>query len=264
VEGFGGSTQILVISLVVAGIVAMIQTNDNVRGIEITACRAEPVAAGEEALLALAVTNVTDRERLGLKVRFREGWKLKGAGEIPVLRGRETRNVELRIPTSRRGAYPIPSVWVSSVSPVGLCFAWKIFPGRGNFYVFPRGRSWKPVPEETGQEGRAAGKGIEDVSGHRAYAAGDLLSRVDWRVFARTEKLAVRTFEGNGKTRALLRWEDTAFLEDREERLEQLSFWISECAVGKRPFDLVLGGAACSERNLAGCRIALATFRGDG
>lgn len=259
IGGFGGPPQVLVVSLLVAGIVAMFQTNENLRGISVVSSHSEPVEAGTDAVLTLAVANASGSERLGLRVRWREGWKLNGGAVIPVLRAGETASVTLRVPTNCRGRHPAPEICVSSVLPVGLCFAWKLFPSRGFVHVFPRGRSWR---RPTADVGGGAGRGCEgeDVGGHRAYAPGDMLSRLDWRVFARTGKPVVRTLEGGGAAREILRWEDTSFLADPEDRLAQLSFWVAESALAGRPFDLHLAGAVSSERNLAGCRIALATF----
>ncbi|TSA31554.1 MAG: DUF58 domain-containing protein [Verrucomicrobiaceae bacterium] len=262
-DGFGSPAQGLVIALVVAGIVAMIRTNENLRGIEITSCRCEPVEAGGDAVLELGVTNTSNRGCLGLKVRFRDRWKLHGTGTIPSLHAGETRTVEVRVPTSRRGGFPVPSIWVSSNLPAGVCFAWKIFPKCGKYHVYPLGRSWKQAPPGDGpdkEEGREKRTGTEDVSGHRAYEPGDLLARMDWKVFARTGRLAVRSFDAHGAEQLLLRWEDTAFLQSEEDRLDQLSFWVTECLRGRRPFELRLGGGKFNERNPAACRVALATF----
>ena len=102
----------------------------------------------------------------------------------------------------------------------------------------------------------------DDVSGHRPYHPGDRLSRLDWRVFARTGELVVRTLEDGGEEEVLLRWTDTRFLKDPERRLEQLSFWMNQCVQEGRPFSLVLGGVGegLSSANLAACREALAVF----
>lgn len=263
-EGVAAPAQVLVISLVVCGIVALFRSNDNLRGIEITSCRTEPVAAGDEALVELAVTNRSVRERLGLKVRVRHGWKLVGSGWIPVLRAGETRMVDVRLPTSRRGGFPIPAIWVSSNLPVGACFAWKVFSNGASFYAYPRGRSWRPAPAGEGapnEPGTNARPGPEDVSGHRAYEPGDLIARMDWKIFARTGRLAVRTFDARAGEPVLLRWEDTGFLASGEDRLEQLSFWVSECLRVRRAFELRLGRGTFSHHNPAACRVALATFR---
>ncbi|MEI6491151.1 MAG: hypothetical protein WCO94_01285, partial [Verrucomicrobiota bacterium] len=64
-HGFGGLPQTLVISFVVAGIVALIQTNENLRGVMLVSCQSQPVPVGGEAVLDVQLQNSCDRERLG-------------------------------------------------------------------------------------------------------------------------------------------------------------------------------------------------------
>ncbi len=256
-QGFGGSPQVLVIALLVAGIVVLIQTNDNLRGISLSAGRVSPVPAGTDAVIRLLVTNSSPTEHLGLKVRYRKGWRLHGQVEIPIIEAGGAIRVEIRIPTGRRGIFPIPAIWVSSNLPAGLCFAWKVLQDAGTHAVYPLGRSWRGLPGEP----VTAKFGGEEVAEFRPFVTGDPLSRVDWKVFARTGTMTVRTFEDPGGRQAL-RWKDTAFLEDTEDRLEQLSAWIHAAARLGKGFDLHLGGTILSERNLDACRAALAGWRG--
>lgn len=262
--GARGVSQTLGIALVVAGIVALIQSNENLRGVEITGCRSLPVAAGEEVTLELIVRNSSDRERLGLRVRT--GWRIRphAGADLPVLGPLETATVQLRLPTGRRGRHQVPPLWVCSIMPVGLCFAWKVFPAVGDYLVYPTPRG---VPLDHGalggnEYGVRQGQGSDDVSGHRPYSPGDMLARLDWRVFARSGKLVVRAFEEGGGNEVVLRWEDTRFLKHNEERLEQLSFWVTQCVLEGRSFTLLLGGGhgPLNSDNLTACHEALATF----
>ncbi|MEI6492410.1 MAG: DUF58 domain-containing protein, partial [Verrucomicrobiota bacterium] len=200
----------------------------------------------------------------GLRVRLRSGWRLVGNARIPVLRPGERVTVRLRVPAPRRGCYPHPPLWVSSDLPFGICFAWKILEGGGQIVVYPRpvGQPMAEVLAGLGEAGNEVRAGADEISGHRPYVAGDLLSRLDWRVFAKSGKLAVRTFEADGGCRVKLRWEDTAILGDPETRLEQLSFWISDCVARKKPFQLLIGSPSrqLNETNLNACRAVLAAF----
>lgn len=262
IHGFGGLPQTLVISLVVAGIVALIQTNENLRGVALVSCHSQPVPEGGEVVLEVTFANFSDRDRLGLQVRTRAGWKLSGGASLPVLRPGERKTVRLSLPAKVRGRYENPDIWVSGTFPLGLCFAWKTFSASGVHYVYPRpvGRPFEEVIFNGNGEGVLEQKGTDDVGGHRPYVAGDLLARMDWKVFARSEKLVVKTFEGSGGDRILLRWEDTAFLDDPEARLRQLSFWISECQGRRRIFELHLPSGGVSGENPTACRVTLATF----
>lgn len=265
-HGFGGLPQVLVISLVVAGIAALFQTNENLHGLMLVSCRSRPVPAGGETEFAVTLANLSTHEQTGLQVRTRAGWKLSHGPRIPLLKPGERRTVRLLLPAPRRGRYPNPDIWVASTFPLGLCFAWKNFSGTGNRFVYPQpsGRTLAEVLQGGGGEGiRAVQKGMEDIKDHRPYVAGDPLSRINWKIFAKSSRLVVKTPEGTGGDKIRLRWEDTAFLDDPEARLSQLSLWVSECLADMRPFELQLGALPghLHERNPDACRIALAIFQ---
>lgn len=264
-------TQMLGITLLIAGVVAMIQSNENLRGMEIIGCRTDPVAVGEKVVLEINVQNRSKNERIGLHIRrgwlWRQAWKHRGepTARLPIIRAQETITMPLDLPATKRGRHRIPTLWLSSMMPVGLCFAWKTFEKNGDYFVYPKP---KGIPLE-GDDHHGLGAlrgtqdgGSEDVSGHRPYEPGDPLSRMDWRVFARTGKVVVRTLEEGGRGTLDLRWEDTQFLEGTEPRLEQLSYWIAQCVRENRPFRLTLNNSRddLNHRNVVACYEALATF----
>lgn len=267
-----GLTQTLGIALVVAGLVALIQSNENLRGVTIIGCHATPVPVGETPILEITLRNASTRERIGLQVRTGIKWtralfvRSKSTSWVPVLEGGETASTTLTLPPMRRGRHVVPELWVYSIMPVGLCFAWKSFAKSGEYFVYPRpiGVSLESVGHPGISQGINQGQegGNEDVSGHRPYEAGDPLTRMDWRVFARTGKVVVRTLEEGSGGEVTLRWEDTRFLTDDEARLEQLSYWIAQCVREGRIFRLELGASRreLSSRNVAACYEALATF----
>jgi uncharacterized protein (DUF58 family) len=250
VQGLGGPAQILVIALLVAGIVVLFETNDNLRTLEAEVQPVTPAEAGTDALLRVTVTNRGRRPRLGLRLRGRRGWRSVGRADIPLLAPGATATIELEWPAGARGLQPAPPLWLSSTYPAGLCFAWKSFPGRMHIPVYPRGRSWRELP------GGGADRGAGDVAGHRPYAPGDPPSRVDWKILAKSGRLAVRDLEDAG--RIAIAWEDTDFLPSAEDRLAQMSAWLDECAGRGARFEFRLGPSILNERSLDACRIALA------
>jgi uncharacterized protein (DUF58 family) len=263
VQGFGGPIQVLVIALVISGIVGLILTNDNLRGIDVLSCRAEPVPAGEPVVLEVVVANTSREERAGLRVRYRAGWSLRGGAEIPALAAGTLRTISISLPATLRGAHAVPQIVVSSCLPVGLCFAWKIFPEPWKYFVYPKGKSWRPVPMGSGTGSGGKEHGRDDVDGYRAYVPGDPPSRIDWRVFARTGRPVVRTFEGGARTATIFRWEDTDFLEDTENRLEQFSEWTTACMRAGTPFEAEFQGTIFSDKSVRPLRVALAAYGGE-
>lgn len=253
-QGFGGPAQMLVIALAVAGIVVLIETNENLRGIHLSVARVDPVPAHGEILVRLTLTNLSCRERFGLRVRCRDGFRLVGRSE-PVSRVAPGGALALTIslPAGARGIRPLPDVWVSSTFPAGLCFSWKVFRTGARAVVYPHGRSWRDLP------GRQQAGGAGDVGGRKPYTRGDPPARIDWKSYARRERLEIRSPDSLPAMH--IRWEDTAFLGDTESRLEQLSAWIDACQRERLRFQFSLGTEHGDELSIPACRTALAGFR---
>lgn len=257
-NGGTGLTQTLGIGLLVAGLVGMIQTNGHLRGLTLAGTTSEPTPAGSEASVLITLRNTSDQEKVGLRVSFA---RHKTAVTVDAIGPHQSAMVRLPLPARARGLQEIPAVRVSSVFPYGLCIAWRIFPPHASLVVYPTPRG-RPLLHEASASGLSPGqeRGAEDVIGHGPYHPGDPLTRLDWRIFARTGKLLVRTLEGGGHGDRVLRWRDTAFLPDPEDRLRQLALWLDQCRRSGLPFRLELGtGNHLTHRNVRACLEALAT-----
>ncbi|MFZ4597051.1 MAG: DUF58 domain-containing protein [Terrimicrobiaceae bacterium] len=265
-----GLTQTLGITLMVAGVVVLIQSNENLRGLQIAGCRSVPVAAEDDAILELTLRNNSAAEHVGIWVGegipWRRFWKRnpRQRAWVPLIASETSVTLRLPVPTSRRGRFEVPTLWISSVMPYGLGFAWKVVQPEGSYSVYPtpRGIGLKDIGNGGRFSGTSISEGSADVTGHRPYESGDLLSRIDWRIYARTNRLMIRTLEDGGSNEIILRWHDTDFWDDDEKRLEQLSYWIQECVREDRKFTLDLGPAAGAlhYRNIPACHEALAVF----
>ena len=260
-----GWVRTLGIVLVIAGIVVLIQSNENLRGVEVVGCLCAPCAAGDTAMLELSLFKRSADETIGLKVRPRSRGVRHAEMPVPVMFRGVTTHVRIPVHAPRRGRFPVPQIRVSSVMPAGLCYAWKSFTGLGDYVVYPapRGRLLGDFASAGNRAGGGVRVGGEDVSGHQPYLPGDPISRIDWRVFARNGKLVSRSRDGAGSGEILLTWGDTDFLTDPEQRLEQLSFWVDQCTREGRRFHLLLdpAGDPISGKDLVACRTALAEFQ---
>jgi len=242
--------------------VALIQTNDNLRGIDVSLVESPPSEAGRDVSVVLRVCNLSQVDRVGFLVRTAKR-KQSAPAWIPFLPAGSETTVELRLPPQKRGCFQLPPIRISSVLPMGICFAWKTFADCGTYSVYPLRRGLPLNRRGSGDTGDdlTAPRDDEDVTGHRPHAPGEMASRIDWRIYARTGKLLVRSREGEQGCRlATLRWEDTAFLSGVEPRLEQLSYWIDECVVAGRAFELVLGSDVIAGSRRDACLRALAAF----
>ena len=105
-----------------------------------------------------------------------------------------------------------------------------------------------------------ATNGDEDLSGLRAYQAGDSSRRIDWKASARGQGLLTREFHGMADSTLWLDWSQTTG--DPELRLSQLTRWLLDArdaglAYGLRlpQQEIAIGQGAAHERR---CLAALA------
>jgi uncharacterized protein (DUF58 family) len=263
-NGGGGLPWLLGIALIVAGLTGMIQTNDNLRGIHITKAESDAVPSGSPATISIRVENQSEvmRHALALRIASRHFWKT--CWPLDSLQSGESVLLSIPVPAEKRGVYPFPKLMISTVFPMNICFAWKRFNPEGERVVYPQPRG-VPLADVFAVRGfdsipaKNQGGG-DDVTGLRPFLSGDMPSRIDWRIFARNGQMMVRTLEG-GAEEIILTWEDTAFLSDVEDRLQQLSRWIDDCHSAGLAFRLELGANISFSRNqIDQCRRALALF----
>ena len=168
-------------------IVSILHTHRNLSGIQVTACRARPVFAGEEVLFELRV-RAAGAPRGLVAFAF-------GTGEESVIDRVAERDTVVRVSggRGRRGIHRPGPLTVSTVYPLGLVRAWVRIEPDAACLVYP-----KPVPAalESGSgsyadsdEGKEGGPGVDDFQGLRSYRPGDSPQHISWKVFSRGQGL---------------------------------------------------------------------------
>jgi len=176
--------------------------------------------------------------------------------------------VSLRTGETRRGRLALGRVLVETRFPLGLARAWSYLDLPAEVLVYPRPRGRLPLPfTGTGERrtGGSSGRSGEDFLGFRAYLAGDLPKRIDWKVLARSDELVVRRFAAGEAGRVRLDWAAAAPAGGVETRLEQLCQWVLEAERRGLAYALEIPGTtlatASGERHKHRCLSALALFR---
>ncbi len=215
--------------LLAIALVAMIQTHNNLKNVRIQGVSAEPGFAGATITLVTALENAGNDTRFNLEVRPR---RLKFERETENLQPLPARSV-LRLKSAyragTRGRYPLRSLKVSTVFPVGLFYAWTHFSREETYLVYPTPKGDRPLPETEldsadGPRARAA-RGGDDFHGHREYRPGDPARRIDWKAFARGRPLLVKEFDEGDPAAVVFDYDHLHGL-DREARLSQLAAWV--------------------------------------
>lgn len=206
-------------------VISAIHAYANLAGLELEHGRLLPAYCGEEARLQLMFRAV-GRERRRLQVRVG-----LTAAEMSLAAG-EGRELDLGVPTTRRGRLALDKVVVSTRYPLGLFRAWSplILPVTG--LVYPRllpvdALDWHLMrgSGEDGGLGAVAQSG--EFAGIRPYRPADGPSRISWKASARGQGLFAKEYR-SGVARTLVFDWDEVRASEYEERISLLAGLVRE------------------------------------
>ncbi len=226
----------LLLALLLAGAAqaSLIAAHMQLSGLRVDAVAAEPVAAGEDLHLRIALGATDARQRRGLRVAL-------GGHAAHVALDASGASAELRLPTTRRGLLPLPRLEFSTVQPLGLARAWAYAWPAQSLLVYPAPEAQAPLlPVPAGIQGHPQTTRSGDDPHHlRAYRPGDAPRSVAWKASARHDSLLVRDYEQQRGGELLLDWQQTAGL-PYEQRIRRLARWIDDAERDGRRYGLQL------------------------
>ncbi|HDS0948158.1 TPA: DUF58 domain-containing protein [Stenotrophomonas maltophilia] len=226
---------LLALLLAAAAIASTIAAHLQLSGVQVDAISAEPVAAGQPLRLRVDLSLRDPRARHGLELQVgdSQAWTdlpAQGRGEV-----------ELDIPTERRGWLDLPRMRLSSTQPLGLVRAWSWVWPEQPLLVYPVAESHAPPLPEQGSDPlhtRAHASG-EELHQLRPYRAGDPPRTIAWKHSARRDTLLVREYEKPVGIEVVLDWRALPSL-STEARISRLARWVDDAEREGRRYTLRL------------------------
>ena len=264
-----GNNLALMLSFLLAalGFVAMHHTHRNLAGLRIHALANEPVFAGQQLQIQLAIENPSLQFRLGLQAVINNSED--PAHSQPVMVNAETlTSLQLPLTSQRRGWLQIDRLTISTRYPFGLFRGWTVLhlPIRCLVYPRPSERSNTPPPTQVdSRHTQDMHRGDEEFAGLRSFHPGDSPRRIAWKAYAREQGLMVKQYAGTSISTCMFEWDALAGL-DAELRLSRLCRWVLDSHQQGIAYGLKLPGftaaPALSEVHRSHCLQALALFQG--
>ncbi|WP_312252546.1 DUF58 domain-containing protein [Stenotrophomonas sp.] len=228
---------LLALLLAAAAVASAIAAHLQLSGVQVDAIAAEPVAAGQPLRLRIDLSVRDPRARHGLHLQLgdRQAWTdlpAQGRGEV-----------ELDVPTQRRGWLDLPRVRLSSTQPLGLVRAWSWLWPEQPLLVYPHAEAQGPALPERGSDPlhtRAHASG-EELHQLRPYRAGDPPRSIAWKHSARRDSLLVREYEKPVGIEVMLDWRALAPMAG-EARIARLARWVDLAEREGRRYTLLLPG----------------------
>lgn len=201
---------------------ALFATFRNLHGLSVESVQAPPVFAGEPLLVRIEIAERSGRSRNALRL-CREG-----SEHLFAVSAHGACVVELAIPTTRRGRFPLGTLRLATSAPYGLFVAWSYLHPDCRLLVYPRPESHGPPLPLLGREGalarRAAAAG-EEPQGLREWRRGDPLRLIAWRASVRLDRLMSKELARPEAGEVELCYEALAGL-DHEARIARLTRWV--------------------------------------
>ncbi|MEO7387388.1 MAG: DUF58 domain-containing protein, partial [Gammaproteobacteria bacterium] len=172
----------------------------------------------------------------------------------------------LRLSTDLRGRLNCPVIRLSTRHPLGLFECWALVYPERELLVYPRPADsgslrLPPTGSDFENEGGAV-RGSDDFVGLRPPVAGESLSRIAWKAWARTGELLAKDYR-SGAGSAWLDWNDIPGA-DPEARLSLLTRLVVDADAAGQCFGLRLPGIEISPQvgrsHFHRCLALLATF----
>lgn len=221
-------------------LVGMIQTNTNLKKTEFEKVRFE--LAEEEGLMQgkLWLKNESGENHYNLNFRFPEISKDLGF-EVDKLPAKGIAICNFSFPVSKPGIHKITKLQVRTVYPFGMFYSWKPFQVDFTYAVYPKpeGDLALPLNVLSGESFHHQwGSGGEDFSEHRYYQEGEPYHHVDWKAFARRDRLLTKKFEDGDRQNIMIDMLKIGL--PQKEALRQMVQWIQLCNDEKISYALKL------------------------
>ena len=211
-----------------AAVVSMHLTHGTLRGLTLRIKPAQPVFAGDPALLEVVLSN-PGRERYAIAVRLQDRERAGGSFVSVDVPAQGQSGATVSIVPATRGWHAVPPLVLETGFPFGFFRAWTVWRPAMRVLAWPRPEHPPPplppaqaVPGERAAQYSAAGSDLEGV---RAWRRGDPLRQVAWKKVARTGELVSRDNATTGSHELWLEWSATP-TGDVERRLSRLAAWV--------------------------------------
>jgi len=228
---------LLALLLAAVAIASTFSAHLQLSGLQIDAVSAEPVVAGAPLRLRINLSRADTRIRRGLAIA------LDDALAHGHLVDTDQIEVDLALPTERRGWLDLERIRISTTQPLGLVRAWSWVWPDAPLLVYATPEQQAPgLPEGDGDplHTRVHASG-EELHQLRAYRIGDAPRSISWKHSARRDTLLVREYEKPVGVDILLDWRLLAPL-GHEARIARLARWVDLAEREGRRYTLLLPG----------------------
>lgn len=240
--GYGNNILYFFVFLLISmGLTTAVVTNKNIEKLSINDLKFEKLFAEEKNSLSVFIENKDKAEPLWDLI-FYLAEKKENTNLVGELQA--TNKLVLSWTPQKRGLQRLPRITAESRFPFKMLRAWKHFDRADKVIIFASRKGQEELPPQPGdrsgdQQGRTESEGL--FRDYREFQKNDAPSRIDWRRSLKHGKQLVKNYEQGGDQHIFLNWEMSSFAGSFEDRVSQMSLWVSICHERNISFSLKIG-----------------------
>lgn len=255
---------ILLFWLISIFISTMILTWRNLDQLHLRNAGSQPIFASEQATFGITI------ESLG-KAHHSLWLSTKDSHHFVDCPAKVSQTAYLFVTETQRGRVRLPRFTVETTFPLGIFRAWSYVDLDQTTLCYPMPLASElqyhsPIDHEDNDyldHAASTKRGVDNFDELKNYEAGDAISRIDWKAYAKGNGLLVKTFTEQASKEIWLNDQD--FTGDLESRLSQMCYWVLELSKNNQRFGVVLGNESIepdsSTVHTQKCLEALALYR---
>lgn len=242
-------------------LIGMLYTYRNLAPLKLTAGRAKPVFAGDQAEFPIHAQTTHGRPTYRIAIGLdRSHSKTVDIGSL------DAASTKIPMPAPKRGRMKLGRLKVQTSFPLGWFRAWSWVAVSAEVLVYPHPAGNRRLPTSTriGDGGKQAmNKGHEDFAGIRRYQPSDSPKHIAWKALARGHDVLTKQFSDHAGDEVWLEWDSLSDL-STEQRLSQICQWVLTLNQQGQRYGLRLPGTLIKpdsgEQQRTACLEALALY----
>lgn len=255
---------VLTFLLASLAIISILHTFRNIANLEIDIGRTESVFVGDEAQIAIVITNPSTLARYSIGLRYQKNDPVYTDAPI-----KQSVVVKFPVMVNKRGWLRLERINIFTQYPMGLFNAWSNAGLNLRCLAYPKPDHTQALPElgsHHAKEGTQKGIGTNDFSGLREHQPSDSPKHIAWKALAREHGMLTKQFTGQADHELWLDWYRLAS-SDIETKLSILCGWILKAENNGQQYGLRLPNLVLEpnqgEAHKQNCLKALALYNLD-
>lgn len=228
---------IFVFLLISFAVTSMYIANRNMQFTFITDVTVQHVFAEQENKIGVTLNNKSDISRYDFEITYQNDPK-KEKTIVPEIEALRDSITQVSFTPLKRGYQNLPRFLIESHYPFQMLRTWRYFRSNEQILVYPALKGSHEFPVREKSSNALGEQGL--FRDHKVYSPGDPIRRINWLQSSKHQEVLIKNYESNQDHSYDFFWEQTATLNNFEDRVSQLAVWVHNCETNGHQYALHL------------------------